>query len=58
MTNREKINRMSNKMLAEKILGQAHLNCDFCNYENNDNQCKHIGYIIGIVEWLESEVIE
>lgn len=61
MTNRDKLNQMSNEELAEKIIEPPNYICDFCNYENynyenNYNKCKCMGCITGITEWLEREI--
>ena len=49
-TNREKINAMSNRELAEVILGSA---CSYCIYNGDD--CKDRSCYDGVKAWLESE---
>lgn len=61
MTNKDKINQMSSKELAEWLRG-LYSNCIICEFCGEEDTCGIEGYfqpcVAGILMWLESEVEE
>ena len=52
ITNRERINAMSNEELAE-ILAMSSRSCKYCKYEGSD--CTDFTCYSGILQWLNQE---
>ena len=55
MTNRDKINKMTNEELAQKILGNTNYHCVYCEYHNTPVCSKGADCIEGIKDWLDEE---
>lgn len=60
MTNKEKINQMSNEELADEMHQRlvSYYLCEFCYYHHNKTRTLHTHCKEGIQKWLESEVSE
>lgn len=55
MTNREKLNAMSNKELA-RFFVKSGAGCGMCAFEFNSENCLTRNCVQGFKNWLESEV--